>query len=336
MQSAQYYLMPDFKYLDLNEEYAKLISFLKTVKTIKIEEAGKVIEIQLVDTGVEGTLEAITSGDTDNNSRGYIRFSFEPTEINLPSLMRGIATPLRYRVFSPSLNSYLPDDHLLIDGAWVIDPKIQTILNERGYRPLFFVKNTLLLFAQPNGQEEVHLINNVLLDYLLTFGNKPGDPNEEFSYEVAPDLQTFAMYYDCELIPFNFYLYYKKPLKILNFTTFDTESIDRKVFVKPLVTELNKRDQKPYIVAAEGSSLIIMDKIRPGENLETTLKRVLREELKIADDFVRAKITKIEFDRDKEGIITPRLVVVVYVDKIKEEAKERIENEKGRGWQSIN
>ena len=57
----------------------------------------------------------------------------------------------------------------------------------------------------------------------------------------------------------------------------------------------------------------LMDKVRKGENLDTALKRVLKEELQVADDYVGAKIWGIEFDRDREGRLTPRLKINIFV-----------------------
>lgn len=51
----------------------------------------------------------------------------------------------------------------------------------------------------------------------------------------------------------------------------------------------------------------LMDKVRNSENLDTALRRVLREELQVADDCVGARIWGIEFDRDRDGFLTPRL-----------------------------
>lgn len=78
-----------------------------------------------------------------------------------------------------------------------------------------------------------------------------------------------------------------------------------------------------------------MDKIRQGETLDTTLKRILSEELKIAHDYLGAFVSdEVEFDRDRDGIITPRLVVWVYVDKIGKERPKVVQMSQ-TGWQSV-
>jgi len=57
----------------------------------------------------------------------------------------------------------------------------------------------------------------------------------------------------------------------------------------------------------------LMDKVRKGEDLDTALRRVLHEELRVADDYVGARIWGIEFDRDRDGELTPRLKINIYV-----------------------
>ncbi len=57
----------------------------------------------------------------------------------------------------------------------------------------------------------------------------------------------------------------------------------------------------------------LMDKVRKGEDLDTALRRVLGEELQVADDYVGARIWGIEFDRDRDGFLTPRLKISIYV-----------------------
>ena len=56
-----------------------------------------------------------------------------------------------------------------------------------------------------------------------------------------------------------------------------------------------------------------MDKVRKGEDPHGAVKRVLREELQVADNYVGLRIWGLEFDRDKEGIITPRLKMNIFV-----------------------
>ena len=77
-----------------------------------------------------------------------------------------------------------------------------------------------------------------------------------------------------------------------------------------------------------------MDKIRPGEDLNKAILRILREELKIADDYIAAHVIEyVEFDRDKEGVITPRLIVEVYVGKIKN--KDWAKKMSQTSWRSL-
>lgn len=66
-----------------------------------------------------------------------------------------------------------------------------------------------------------------------------------------------------------------------------------------------------------------MDKVRSGEDLDTALKRVLSEELRVAGDYVGARIWGIEFDRDRDGILTPRLKINVFVHGMAEKSKSQ-------------
>jgi len=53
----------------------------------------------------------------------------------------------------------------------------------------------------------------------------------------------------------------------------------------------------------------------------------------MAEDYIRAKVTKIEFDRDRDGVLTPRLWVSIYLKEIKN--KEAVKEKSQRGWTSL-
>ncbi len=76
------------------------------------------------------------------------------------------------------------------------------------------------------------------------------------------------------------------------------------------------------------------DKVRPGETLQKTLLRIVKDELKVAPDFEGARVREtIEFDKDKEGILTPRLTVLIFLKEYTP-PPEVIEKSQ-RGWTSI-
>lgn len=165
-------------------------------------------------------------------------------------------------------------------------------------------------YAENEDDGSVHIVNNPMLSFLAEKDNQ--QINQEFSYKVADSMNDFARKYDLGLVPSSFYQNYGFSTKIINNTYFDTFHIDRKVFIDPYVWDFDdQHDYRYYKNIKNGMHL--MDKVRRGEDLDTALKRVLREELEVADDYVGALIWGIEFDRDKEGILTPRLKMNVFV-----------------------
>lgn len=201
-----------------------------------------------------------------------------------------------------------------------------------GYKPLFMQQITQIIFTESLKDSGIHIINNYLLKYFMEPGSIRED-TDEFSYRVAPNISRFIAMDDQRLIPRSFYSYYKKSTKIINESYFNIDNPGRKVFVKPYIFELDNVKQGFHDIASEGSSLLWADKIRQGERLNDTLLRVLTE-LGVAEDYIAARVLPdIEFDRDKEGKLTPSLKVFVYVDKIK--GKEAVEAKASRKWKSI-
>ncbi len=166
-------------------------------------------------------------------------------------------------------------------------------------------------YAEHKHNGSIHILNNAMLTFLEEKDNQA--TNQEFSYKVADSMQDFARKYDLGLIPSSFYQNYGLPAKIVNQTYFDAFHIKRKVFIDPYVWDFDdQHDYRFYQNVKNGMHL--MDKVRKGENLDEALKRVLREELKVADNYVGAKIWGIEFDRDRDGILTPRLKINIFVN----------------------
>jgi hypothetical protein len=252
----------------------------------------------------------------------------DPISVNLTKM---VVHSFEYRVFSKYLDSYLP----LASRLWDIsfdrsNPKSDAILAVNKLKPLFryHESNVQYGLAEDNS---VHIVNQYLLNYYLDFGPDE-QPEPEFSYKVADNVQDFVALDDVSAIPINFYKHYQKRFKIINDSNFDIDNPGRKIFVKPYILELNKMEQSFYKLSGEHSSLIYMDKIRKDETLEDTLERILQE-LGIAETFIRARVFgDIEFDRDKDGILTPRLLVQVFVDKI--EKNEEIIAKSKRSWNS--
>lgn len=89
------------------------------------------------------------------------------------------------------------------------------------------------VFAENKKDGSVHILNDAMLYFLLSKENQT--INDEFSYKVADSLHEFARKYDCGIIPNTFYENFGKSTKIINKTTFDINTINRKVFIVPHV-----------------------------------------------------------------------------------------------------
>ncbi len=239
-----------------------------------------------------------------------------------------------FRVFSQQLNCYLPIDIDLVSLEFgSVNIKSFEILKKYGLRPIYYSQEFKVYYAIDK-TGKVHIVNPYLLKYIFD-KEIPESTLAELNYPVAPSLDLFSAMHDKRLIPLEFYEYYQKPTKIINDSQFNIDNPSRKVFVKPYILEFKKDTGEFYTYAGpDGASMLLMSKILKGENLDLCLKRVLKDELKIATDYLGAYITKeIEFDRDREGILTPRLVVFVYIEKIIDKAKSLQQSQ--TGWRSV-
>lgn len=182
-------------------------------------------------------------------------------------------------------------------------------------------------YAESKEDGSIHILNNSMLSFLTE--KEDQRTNREFSYKVSDSMSDFARKYDLGLVPNSFYQNYGFSTKIINTTYFDAFHINRKVFIDPYVWDFDdQHDYRFYQNVKNGMHL--MDKVRKGENLDTALKRTLREELQVADDYVGARIWGIEFDRDREGILTPRLKMNVFVHGMAEKHRSQ-----SHDWVSI-
>jgi hypothetical protein len=182
-------------------------------------------------------------------------------------------------------------------------------------------------YAEDKKDGSVHILNNYMIDFLLE--KEDQRISSEFSYKVADSMDIFAKKYDVGLIPANFYQSSGFTVKIINDTYFDIFNIDRKVFIDPYVWDFDaQHDHRFYKNVKNG--MHYMDKVRTGENLDMALRRFLREELQVANDYVGARVWGIEFDRDREGILTPRLKMNIFVNGVTEKHRSQTHD-----WVSI-
>ncbi len=182
-------------------------------------------------------------------------------------------------------------------------------------------------YAEHKRDGSIHILNNAMLDFVVDKDNQQTNP--EFSYLVADSMADFARKYDLGLIPRSFYQSYGLSTKLVNDTQFDALHIKRKVFIDPYVWDFDDEHERKFYRNVK-NGLHLMDKVRKGEALDDALKRVLREELQVADDYVSARIWGIEFDRDREGQLTPRLKLNIFIHGLAEKHRSQTHD-----WVSI-
>lgn len=338
MSNVEYHLIhPSTK--NPSEEFEKLVSALHTISNIKIKREADTISVSYEKAPYLATLQLIPVGEEISASVGEIpkeqvRLTCEQVDNLTINLLKGVLPRhgLGHRFFSPTLKSFLPANPGLFDlTTGVLDKKISEVFDVKGYEPIFRFVDSFVFYARSNRDSGIHFINSSLLDYFLKFEVEKKE-TPEFSYKVAPNLARFVPMYDSGIIPTFFYDYYRRPKKIINHSGFNIRNPGRKVFVKPFIFELDEKKQFFSLIAAEEAALHYADKIRRGETLGDTIKRVLRN-LKIAQDYIGAQVDgAVEFDRDKEGVLTPRLKVLIYIERLNPEVKESIKAKSQRSW----
>lgn len=331
-----YYLVR-FEVLDAQEDFNKMVSALGSMPGMNVtpSEAGG------VSISVEGSKLTsnfrLTDFKLSTTAERYstMLLSCDQTNFTILTIFRRLATEFGYRVFSASLGSFLPTDIGLNDvSTMVIKENATKVFNTKGFKPLFGYQDGVRFYAQSVRDHTIHIINPALLNYFAEFGTDE-KPEPELSYQVADTLQQFVAMHDAEIIPIHFYEYYSRSLKIINYSYINVWRVRRKIFVKPFLFEYDKTRQSYEMISGERAAVHFADKIRKGENLDTSLKRILGEELKIGNDYVRAKVAhRIEFDRDKEDKLIPRTFVSVYMREIPK--TKRIKKQSKRGWTSLN
>jgi len=250
--------------------------------------------------------------------------------------IRYIANQLVLAVYSHAHNdARLPQSHSLSLDHTIFerDKDLREFFEKSDFIPRFAItdfqdlddgRRALVIYqpyyAESKSDGSIHILNDRMLAYISKKENQT--LNEEFSYKVADSMQDFARKYDLQLVPTSFYQNYGVPTKIINETYFDAFHIGRKVFIDPYVWDFDDEHDYRYYKNVE-TGMHLMDKVRSGENLDDAIRRTLSEELKVADDYVGARIWGIEFDRDKEGILTPRLRISVYVNGMEEKHRSQ-------------
>lgn len=267
-----------------------------------------------------------------------------PRQDDIMYAIRYVASRLDLKVYSGAHGgARLPQDCALsLDHSYFQrDKNLQKFFEKSDFIPRFAREGmetmddgrqalTIYLpyFAENKEDGSIHILNGAMLLFLAK--KEDQRTNKEFSYKVADSLDDFSRKYDLGLIPAIFYNNYGKTPKIINNLGFDETNINRKVFIDPYVWNFDdEHDHRFYANTDNGVHL--MDKVRKGEDLDTALKRVLSEELKVADDYVGARIWGMEFDRDREGVLTPRLKIHVFVRGLAQKQRSQ-----SHDWVSLN
>lgn len=339
--------MPDFGDLralhDFLNHYSDVISQL-TCDSVSIsvrENKGELCNL---------TVKNIIKQDNDLiNLSLNVNFVGEKLVLKIFNVLRHALT---YRdayseMTSPDGQTIIPLTPSLVFNKWGGFPQnITDFFKELGFDEVFFNLNDRAKYVVAS-DGSVHICNHYLLEYLLSTGIRNGEELTDLTYKVANNLSQFALRYDKRLIPNSFYAYLGKSTKIINESNCDIVNVKQKIFVLPLVYEL-RGGTHHYTQTTHAGEAIFYDKIRKGEDLNATLVRVVNKELNIAKDYIAAFVERdLEFDRDRNGIITPRFRVLVYVDSINDsdwKTRRRFLNEKkifpkyndeGRSWISM-
>ncbi len=333
MDTKTYYLVR-FETLDPEKDYQQCISLLLTGKGILIEQEGTEAAISYRDHPFKARFSLTKSNSFPGTSgQASMMLVSEPADFLTIDIIRSVARQMEYRVYSVAHQSFLPVDPDLLETTVQLSAteKGSEVFSKKGLIPVFAHRHDGITYAKRVSDGTVHIINPYLLHYFLDNGADSSFALE-FSYIVATGTNEFVSLYDQDLIPTSFYSHYRKPLRLFNYSDFDIDHIDRKVFVHPFFYSYNDKKQAYEPIAAFDSALhSFASKVLKGETLETALRRMVRDELKLADDYVRARVTKrIGFDRDREGRLTPRLYVCVYMTHVTwtDFTKQKAE----RGW----
>jgi hypothetical protein len=321
---------------DASGDYGKILSVLNAVSGLTVDHTG--------DTEVTLTWEeqGYTARLAKNDSATSPMFSTyktmvlyaDQTDMKSVTLIREIMIKFGYRVYNTRLNAYMPADPYLYDAEQLIpNEKFSRVFGMKKLKPVFVNTERGVFYCVNKADGAVHIINNALLAYFMSY-DVGEEETPEFSYEVAPDLPRFSAMYDAGIVPTQFYEYFNRSLKIINYSYMNVWRITRKIFVLPLVVRYDRALQDFVDLMPERSRVQFADKVRKGENLDIAIRRILRDELKAGDDYLRAKVSHIvEFDRDRDDILTPRITVVIYTEDAVLPAGIRAQSH--RGWTSL-
>lgn len=331
MNEVTYFLIK-FDVLNAEEDFQKLTSVLSKHFGSSLTATGsREVSVVTERTQFSLSLPDVTAKQFENTQHAMMVLTCGIDDEEIVEFFRHIGSNFGYRIFSTVRNCFLPEDVRLVDSRQLtLNEKATRVFNIKEFTPLFHYKETLVVYALSKRDHRVHFLNGYLFAYFLTYDVETQE-TPEFSYPVADDVPTFIALIDQLAIPSLFYEYFRKPLRIMNLSGFNLFQVNRKIFVRPRYYEFHALRQAFVPIAPDEAAIHTMDKIRNGETIETTIRRMLREILKYPGDFLRVLVdSKIEFDRDRDGILTPRILAHIYLPSL--EKKPELQAKMQRGW----
>lgn len=319
MDDVVYFLIPKFKEQTIQEDFKKLLSWLGGQNLELVQQDVSKYKITYKDRPHTAYVELNLPSKTTGSDTGKIMLSVAYGDAYSLRNIKEFTGTAGYKIYSMELNSFIPESPFIRDLTTVsISPELFKVFANYEFEPIFMeeiANQKSIFYARKKGKGAVHIINPYLLDYYMNWSGVT-EKSLEFNYEVAPNIERFTQYANRGFIPFSFYDKFGKDIKIYNMSGIDIENPGRKVFVKPIVMQIDDESFQFFTKQGERGAMIIMDKIREGENLDRTLNRILKE-WGLADGYLRAYVAKdAEFDKDKTGSLTPRIIVFVYVEKL--------------------
>ncbi len=319
MDSLAYYLIKFQLQGTYTEDFEKVTALCKALNnaTVTVVSDEEIVVELLETTKVRLSVAPFRIGQDDGKQCAIAVYTQLGDSINATSFLQFVAGRLEYKLFNPALGCFLPKDDSLVDVSLLTLPeKLIEVFRAKELEPLFRYGSTHMYYAKSLSDGSIHIVNPGMLEYFEKFGVLAGEKTEEFSYQVAKNLQIFVAKHDFHLIPENFYEYLNRQQRIINYSFIDMWNVNRKIFIQPLVLAYNPTKQTFDEVTAQTAAFNKADKILAGENLDRALNRMVSEWMNLAETYDFALVSRaVRFDRDRHDILTPSLTVLIFFEK---------------------
>ena len=216
-------------------------------------------------------------------------------------------------LYSTWLGADLPRDPKLTNlFPSMISERWKKLMRELELTPVYGNVDGTCWYAE-NSRNGVDIVNFALMVFCASHGTR-GLRRDDLSYEVAPDLATFAALSDVDLIPSDYFRYQGEDLKILNASSLNIQNPGRKVFVRPRFYLGFSREKPIDQHAPDGTAVERMTRITKTESMVPALAEILTS-YGLSGEFIRARVLNfLEYDLDSQNRITPRVLVEVFLD----------------------